>query len=94
MIYVSFDYDRAGNMTDWSDGVVSGSTIYDELNRPLSVSTIYPSFSKTVSYTYNRFGQRETMTDGESQLIGIGSQKALKFSIGVPTGISQPAFTR
>jgi len=65
---VIFTYDDVGNMTAWDDGHLSGSTIYDELNRPEKVTTNYPGFSKVVSYTYNRFGQRQTMTDGEGQI--------------------------
>jgi len=65
---VTFTYDDVGNMIAWDDGHLSGSTIYDELNRPEKVITNYPGFSKSVSYTYNRFGQRQTMTDGEGQV--------------------------
>lgn len=65
---VTSAYDDAGNMTGWDDGALSGSTIYDELNHPLQATTSYPAFSKSVSYTYNRFGQRDAMTDGEGQI--------------------------
>jgi len=65
---VTFSYDYVGNMIGWDDGTLSGSNIYDELNRPTQVATNYPDFSKTVVYTYNRFGEKETLTDAEGQV--------------------------
>lgn len=62
---VTYAHDAAGNLTGWSDGSLSGSTAFDGLSRPTQVTTQYPGFSKTVSYTYDRFGRRQTMTDGE-----------------------------
>lgn len=59
---VTHSYDLSGNMTGWDDGTLSSSTAYDELNRVVQVTTNYPSFSKTISYTYDRFGQKTTMT--------------------------------
>ncbi|MFC1604872.1 RHS repeat-associated core domain-containing protein [Planctomycetota bacterium] len=66
--FVRFQYDLVGNLIQWYDGNFSGSTTYDKLNRPLSITTNYPHFSKEVEYTYNRFGQRATMVDGENQV--------------------------
>jgi len=65
---VTFSYDDVGNQTSWNNGILSRSIIYDELNQPTDVTTNYPSFSKMVSYTHNRFGQKDTMTDGEGQV--------------------------
>jgi len=65
---VTFSYNGVGNIITWNDGTFSGSTNYDKLSRPLQVTTNYPGFSKTVAYTYNRFGERATMTDGEGRV--------------------------
>ncbi|MFH2138363.1 MAG: RHS repeat-associated core domain-containing protein [Candidatus Omnitrophota bacterium] len=58
---VAFTYDDVGNMETWSDGAYSATYIYDELNRVLNVATQYPLGTKTVSYTYDRFGNKATL---------------------------------
>ena len=83
---VTFIYDDTGNMTAWDDGHLSGSTTYDKLNRPLEVTTDYPGFSKTMSYAYNRFGQRQTMIDGEGQITSYAYD-----ALGRLTGIVHPS---
>ena len=57
---VTFTYDNAGNMLAWSDGASSGAYAYDGLNRVASETTTYPFGSRTISYTYDRFGNRQT----------------------------------
>jgi len=59
---VSLTYDNAGNLLTYTDGTTSGSYVYDSLNRATSVTTTYSFGSKTVSYTYNRFGNKSTAT--------------------------------
>ncbi len=87
----TFSYDDTGNMTSWDDGTLSGSTIYDALNRPADVTTNYSTFSKTISYTYNRFAQRDTMTDGEGQMTtynfnGLGRLTSIDHPGSLTTG--------
>jgi len=55
---VTFSYDNVGNMETWDDGSYSANYVHDELNRAISVSTTYYVVTKTVSYTYDRFGNR------------------------------------
>jgi RHS repeat-associated protein len=58
---VSFSHDNVGNLLGWDDEVYSATYVYDELNRVLSVATVYPFGTKTVSYGYDRFGNKSTL---------------------------------
>jgi RHS repeat-associated protein len=59
---VTFSYDNAGNMLTWSDGMYAGSYLYDELNRVISMRSVYPFGSRTIAYEYDRFGNRRTVS--------------------------------
>src|SRR3990172_3731946 len=55
---VSLAYDAAGNRIDMSDGVGSTHWVYDNLNRPTSVTD---PFNGTVGYGYDGLGNRTSL---------------------------------
>ncbi|MFH1777869.1 MAG: DUF6531 domain-containing protein [Candidatus Omnitrophota bacterium] len=60
---VEFTYDAVGNMLAWNTSTAqSAGFTYDALNRVTQVSTTYPFGTKTVSYTYDKVGNRKTLT--------------------------------
>ncbi len=67
---VTFTYDANGNRLSENGFGVTKTTSYDELDRVVSVSFDYGSFSKTTTYTYDGDGNRlsmRTVGDGEYQ---------------------------
>ena len=56
-----FAYDAAGNITNMYNNDISISYSYDALNR-LIQKTI-DNWNKTISYTYDKAGNRTSMTD-------------------------------
>ena len=61
----TFTYDAAGNMLSYPKDGVTGTITYDELNRKLSETVNYGTFSKTYSYTYDSLSNKATFTSPE-----------------------------
>ncbi len=59
---VTFTHDNIGNMTGYDDGVTSAIYIYDDLNRKISETVDYGSFSLTYSYKYDQNGNKTVLT--------------------------------
>ncbi|MEW6486934.1 MAG: Ig-like domain-containing protein, partial [Thermodesulfobacteriota bacterium] len=58
----SFTYDRAGNLTTYSDGTTSGEYTYDDSYRKISEVIHHGAFEARSEYTYYRNGLRKTYT--------------------------------
>jgi RHS repeat-associated protein len=58
---ITFSYDNLGNTLTFNDETYSATYDYDELSRVTAVATTYPFGSKTISYTYDRFGNKKTL---------------------------------
>lgn len=64
----SFTYDSVGNMLTYTKDELSGTITYDNLNRKLSETIIYGSFSKTYSYAYDALSNKATFTSPEGKV--------------------------
>ena len=53
-------YAALSRPSEQRDGASSGAYAYDGLNRVASETTTYPFGGRTISYTYDRFGNRQT----------------------------------
>ncbi|MBI3949254.1 MAG: hypothetical protein HY314_02200 [Acidobacteria bacterium] len=60
----TFAYDANGNMLTASNQHVTLTATYDELNRVTSITD--SRFPRPIRYTYDRIGNRKTMTDPEA----------------------------
>ena len=68
---VTYEYGPVGNVVQITNsGELGDNTYYeyDELNRVKSFTLNYGLFSKTVSYTYDKVGNRKTMTDQDENV--------------------------
>ncbi len=59
---VSFSYNATGSLTSFSDGTVSATLTYDNMQRLLSETIDYGSFSSGYTYTYYANGLKKTCT--------------------------------
>jgi len=64
----TFNYDAVGNMVSYSKAEVTGTITYDELNRKLSETVNYGTFSKTYSYTYDALSNKASFTSPEGKV--------------------------
>ncbi|UFS70504.1 RHS domain-containing protein [Geomonas sp. RF6] len=71
----TFDYDGAGNLTSYGKGGVSGNIGYDELNRKVSETVNFGTFSKSFSYSYDARGNKETFVSPEGTAYTYGYDK-------------------
>jgi len=60
---VDFTYDKLGNIETYDDGITSATYTYDDLQRKVSETVNYGTFSKTISYTYYANSLKKTFTD-------------------------------
>jgi len=63
----TFQYDAAGNMTSYAKEAVSGSIVYDELNRKIEETVNYGAFTKKYSYTYDASGNKASFISPEGR---------------------------
>lgn len=79
---VSYTYDAYGRRKDMTDGTGKQTTVYDDLNKPLSVTRTYTTLPAcTVSYGYYLNGSRQSMStpsgnfnyvyDGDGRMNGL-----------------------
>ena len=61
---VSYTYDAVGNLLSYGDGTTSGQYVYDAMNRKVSETVDYGSFSLSYSYTPNGMKESFTGPDG------------------------------
>jgi len=62
---VTYDYNKEGYLTGYTDGETSAIYTLDELYRLESATIDYGTFSKSYSYTYYKDGQIATFTNAE-----------------------------
>ena len=79
----TFTYDEVGNMLTYKKDGVSGTISYDNLNRKLSETVNYGSFSKTSSYSYDALSNKATFTSPEGNVYTYTYNKNNQ-----PTGIA------
>lgn len=58
----SYGYDNVGNISSWNDGTYSATYTYNGLNRQLSQSVNYGTFTLTSSYSYFPSGRKKSYT--------------------------------
>jgi len=82
---VSYTYDAVGNLLSYEDGTTSAQYVYDALNRKISETVDYGTFSLSYSYTYTPNGQKESFTgpDGIEYEYTYDAGGRIK-SIGIP----------
>lgn len=81
---VNFLYDDNGNMESYDDGTVSATFTYDDLNRKLSETIHYPTFSKGFAYAYPSYWQR-AFTDSDKVTVRYNYDSALRLtSVDIP----------
>jgi len=65
---VEFFYDDAGNLTSYTQSPYSATYTYGALNRLETFRQAYPGFNKLITYSFDPFGNRKTMTDPQSEV--------------------------
>ncbi|WP_431685853.1 RHS repeat-associated core domain-containing protein [Hahella sp. NBU794] len=73
---VSFGYNNLGKVASYSDGVTSGSYLYNEIGELTKVTIDYGDFSKEVKYSYNKNGSLLTYTNPEGVVYSYGYDAA------------------
>jgi len=79
---IDYSYNNTNILTGYNDGATSANYIYDDLQRRLTETINYPSFSKTQSYTYYKNSKQKSYKspddieylysyDANNQFIGI-----------------------
>jgi len=70
-----FGYDAAGNLTSYAKDGVSGTIVYDELNRKTSETVNFGVFSKRFSYSYDARGNKQSFTAPDGTVYTYGYNK-------------------
>ena len=66
---VDFTYNELGSLMNYDDGTTTGSYTYDDLQRKLTETIDYGSFSKTYGYSYYANGLKQSFTAPDESLV-------------------------